>query len=51
MNNDIVLSDFNIHVNKIDSDENANIFMKQQKFLVYINMCNLAHINVAAPLI
>ena len=51
MNNNIVLGDFNIDVNKIDSDENANIFMVQQKLLVSINICNLAHINVATPLI
>ena len=28
MNNNIVLGDFNIHVNKKGSDENANIFME-----------------------
>ena len=33
MNNNIVLGDFNIHVNKIDSDENASIFMETAEAL------------------
>ena len=52
MNNNIVLGDFNIHVNKIDSDENANIFMETAEALglhqhVQFGTC----INVATPLI
>ena len=34
MNNNTVLGDFNKHVNKIDSDENANIFMETAEALI-----------------